>query len=441
MLYHSLENHKSLISFERAVLRGLAPDGSLYFPEKIPFLKKELIQNLQKYDIDSLAMEIIAPYIGKEIPEESIYSIIHNTLNFSFPLRIIHDNIYVLELFHGPTLAFKDVGAKFMAECLSFFCKKIGKSVTVLVATSGDTGGAVAKGFHKKPGIEVIILYPYKGVSLLQEKQITSLGDNIYALEIEGDFDDCQNIVKKAFLDKEILEKYILTSANSINIARWIPQMFYYFLSYRKIREIEEENKELIFSIPSGNFGNICAGMLSERMGVPIKCFIASTNINDTIPRFLKTEKYHPLSVKKTISNAMDISNPSNFSRIWYLYKKNMNQLRKKLFSYSFTDEETLSIIEMVWKEYKYMLDPHGAIGYLGIRQYLQEEVKDPLTTSIFLETAHPIKFIDHLPVSLRKEISVPEQFKILLGSKKRKTIQIPNTYNIFKNWLIERRS
>ncbi|WP_185851691.1 threonine synthase [Blattabacterium cuenoti] len=437
MFYYSLENHKKLVSFEHAVLRGLAPDGSLYFPEKIPILKRQFIQNLSKYDIYTLAMEIITPYIGKEISEESIYSIIHNTLNFPFPLQRIHDNIYVLELFHGPTLAFKDVGAKFMAECLSYFYKKIGKLVTVLVATSGDTGGAVAKGFHKMSGIEVIILYPYKGVSSLQEKQMTSLGKNIYALEIKGDFDDCQNMVKKAFLDKEILEKYRLTSANSINIARWLPQMFYYFLAYRQIKE---ENKELIFSVPSGNFGNICAGMMSEKMGLPIKYFIASTNINDTIPRFLKTKKYHPTSVKKTISNAMDISNPSNFSRIWYLYKKNMTQLCQKLSSYRFTDEETLAIIEMVWKEHKYMLEPHGAIGYLGLRQYLQN-IKSPLAPAVFLETAHPIKFIDSIPLSLRKKISVPEQLKIIFSSnsEKLKTIQIPNDYNIFKNWLIER--
>ncbi|WP_185862813.1 threonine synthase [Blattabacterium cuenoti] len=436
MLYYSLEDHKNIVSFENAVLRGLATDGGLYFPENIPILKRQFLDNLQKYDIYTIAMEIIKPYIGKSISEESIYRIIQTTLNFPFPLQRIHDNIYVLELFHGPTLAFKDVGAKFMAGCLSHFHKKIGKLVTVLVATSGDTGGAVAKGFHNVSGIEVIILYPYKGVSLLQEKQMTCLGGNILAIEIKGNFDDCQSMVKKAFLDKKIRDKYLLTSANSINIGRLLPQMFYYFLAYR---QIIEENRKFIFSVPSGNFGNICAGMMAEKMGLPIKYFIASTNINDTIPRFLKTEKYHPLPVKKTISNAMDISHPSNFSRIWHLYEESMVQLRKKMSSYQFTDEETLAIIEMVWQEHKYMLDPHGAIGYLGLRQYLQE-VKDPLATAVFLETAHPIKFLDHMPYSLREEIIVPKKLEVLLNSEKsEKKISMSNNYDMFQNWLINR--
>ncbi|WP_185854924.1 threonine synthase [Blattabacterium cuenoti] len=436
MLYYSLEDHKNLVSFEKAVLRGLATDGGLYFPENIPIIKRKFMENLQKYDISTIAMEIIQPYIGESIPEESLFRIIQKTLNFPFPLQRIHDNIYVLELFHGPTLAFKDVGAKFMAGCLSHFYKKIGKLVTVLVATSGDTGGAVAKGFHNVSGIEVIILYPYKGVSLLQEKQMTCLGGNILAIEIKGNFDDCQSMVKKAFLDKKIRDKYLLTSANSINIARWLPQMFYYFLAYR---QIIEENKKLIFSVPSGNFGNICAGMMAEKMGLPIKYFIASTNINDTIPRFLKTEKYHPLPVKKTISNAMDISHPSNFSRIWHLYKESIVKLRKKLSSYQFTDEETLAIIEMVWQEHKYMLDPHGAIGYLGLRQYLQE-VKDPLATAVFLETAHPIKFLDHMPYSLREEILIPKKLEVFLNSEKsEKKISMSNNYDMFQNWLINR--
>ncbi|WP_185862254.1 threonine synthase [Blattabacterium cuenoti] len=438
MLYHSLKNHKNLVSFEYAVLKGLAPDGELYIPEHIPKLKPEFFQKLKKSDIYTIALSIIKPYIGKSIPEELIYNIIHETLNFPFPLQKIHDNIHVLELFHGPTLAFKDVGAKFMAGCLSFFSKKKGNDVTVLVATSGDTGGAVAKGFHKKPGIEVIILYPYNGISSLQEKQIASLGDNIFALEIHGSFDDCQNMVKNAFLDKEIQKKYILTSANSINIARWLPQMFYYFLAYR---QIIEDSIELIFSVPSGNFGNICAGMMADKMGLPIKFFIASTNINDTIPRFLKYEKYNPISVKKTISNAMDISNPSNFSRIWdFLYKKNIHQLRKKLYSYKFTDEETLAIIEMVWKEHKYMLDPHGAIGYLGLRQYLHKS-KNTSNTAIFLETAHPIKFLDHMPYFLRKKIFFPKKLKVFLKKKKKiKKTSLSNDFNVFKNWLLKRK-
>ncbi|WP_185849347.1 threonine synthase [Blattabacterium cuenoti] len=439
MLYYSLKNCKNLVSFEDAVLTGLSPDGGLYMPKCIPKLESKFIRQLPIYDINTIAMSVIKPYIGKYIPEKFIENIIYDTLNFSFPLKKIHDNIYVLELFHGPTLAFKDVGAKFMAGCLSFFSHKLEKNVTVLVATSGDTGGAVAKGFHKKPGIEVIILYPYNGISSLQEKQITSLGDNIFALEIHGSFDDCQNMVKKAFLNKEVNKKYTLTSANSINVGRWLPQMFYYFLAYRQI--IVENPIELICSVPSGNFGNICAGMIAEKMGLPIKFFIASTNINDTIPRFLISKKYHPFPVKKTISNAMDISDPSNFSRIWHLYKKNIFQLRKKLYSYKFTDEETLESIEIIWKKYKYMLDPHGAIGYLGLRQYLQE-VNNTSEPAIFLETAHPIKFLDHMPLFLQKQIVPPQEIKIFLNTKQstNQKISLSNNFNVFKDWLLERK-
>ncbi|WP_185873957.1 threonine synthase [Blattabacterium cuenoti] len=439
MLYYSLNNFKNYVSFKTAVLTGLAIDGGLYFPEKIPKIKRTFIQNIKKYDNYSIAMEVIKPYIGEYISEEYIDKIIHNTLNFSFPLKKIYENIYVLELFHGPTLAFKDVGAKFMAGCLSYFYKTIGELITVLVATSGDTGGAVAKGFHNVSGIEVIILYPHKGVSDLQEKQITSLGDNIFPLEIKGNFDNCQYMVKKAFLDKEIKNKYLLTSANSINIARWLPQMFYYFIAYKKIIE---KNQKIIFSVPSGNFGNICAGMLAEKMGLPIKYFIASTNINDTIPRFLKGEKYHPLPVKKTISNAMDISNPSNFSRILHLYKNNIFKLKKKLCSYKFTDEETFNIIKKVWSNYKYILDPHGAIGYLGIKKYLKlQKVKTHfLETAIFLETAHPIKFLDKMPFFLRKKIFLSKEEKFRKKLKIKKKISLSNNYNFFKDWLIKRR-
>jgi threonine synthase len=439
MLYYSLKNYRNLVSFKDAVLTGLSPDGGLYMPKQIPKLKPKFIHNLPIYDIYAIAMSVIKPYLGKDIPEKFIDDIIHDTLSFSFPLKKIHDNIYALELFHGPTLAFKDVGAKFMAGCLSFFSDKLGKKVTVLVATSGDTGGAVAKGFHKKNGIEVIILYPYNGVSSLQKKQITSLGNNILPLEIHGSFDDCQNMVKKAFLDKDINKKYTLTSANSINVGRWLPQMFYYFLAYRQII-VENPPVELIFSVPSGNFGNICAGMIAEKMGLPIKFFIASTNINDTIPRFLKSEEYHPYPVKKTISNAMDISDPSNFSRIWHLYQKNIFQLRKKLCSYKFTDEETLYIIEMIWKEYKYMLDPHGAIGYLGLKQYLQE-TNQTSEYAIFLETAHPIKFLDHMPFFLQKEVITPQELKVFLNTKNTNQVgSLSNNFNTFKKWLLERK-
>ncbi|WP_185865124.1 threonine synthase [Blattabacterium cuenoti] len=442
MLYHSLKNKKDLVSFEEAVLNGLSPDGDLYVPQYIPklesfFLKKEIFNQ----DIYSIAMEVISCYIGKSIPKKYIYNIVNQTLKIPFPLKMLHEKVYSLELFHGPTLAFKDIGVKFMSECLDFFSKKIGKIITILVATSGDTGAAVARGFYKKLGIEVIILYPRNNISNLQKKQITTLGSNILALEIDGNFDDCQNIVKKSFLDKEIKKKYILTSANSINIARWLPQMLYYFFAYKKIKEKEDNNMDLIFSVPSGNFGNICAGMMAEKMGLPIKFFIASTNINDTIPRFLSSNKFIPMCTKKTISNAMDISNPSNFPRIWnFLYKKDFYQLKKKLYSYKFTDEQTLSSIDMVWKKYKYILDPHGAIGYSGIIHHFKKNDRI-LYNSIFLETAHPIKFKEIMPFHIQKNINIPKKLEKFLELKgKIKNISLNNNFYQFKNWLLEKK-
>ncbi|WP_185883036.1 threonine synthase [Blattabacterium cuenoti] len=440
MLYHSLKNHNNLVSFEDALLNGLSPDGSLYVPQFIPLLDSHFIQNISDDDINHISFSVIKPYIQKSIPTKFIYDIIHNTLNYPFPLKKIHDNIYVLELFHGPTLAFKDVGSQFMSECLSFFHKKIGKMITILVATSGDTGGAVARGFYKKAGIEVIILYPYNGISSLQKKQISSLGENIYSVEVNGSFDDCQKMVKQSFLDKEIQKKYTLTSANSINIARLLPQMFYYFISYKKIL-YEKNYKKLIFSVPSGNFGNVCAGIIAKKMGLPINTFIASTNINNTIPIFMQSGKYNPTSVKKTISNAMDISDPSNFPRIWnFLYQKNMMKLKSNFYSYQFTDKETLDIIESIWNKYQYMLDPHGAIGYLGIQKHMKKEKKIDYTY-VFLETAHPIKFYHCMPSSLKNSIVISKKLKkFTLKNRKPKNIfSISNTFNSLKYWLLNR--
>ncbi|WP_185855620.1 threonine synthase [Blattabacterium cuenoti] len=441
MLYHSLNNDTNLVTFEQAVLNGISSDGHLYVPKYIPKLDPIFFRKITSFSQFNIATSVIKPYIGNTIPNDVIYNIVKNTINFPLPLKNIHDNIYALELFHGPTLAFKDIGAKFMAECLSYFCKKIENKITVLVATSGDTGGAVARGFYNKIGIEVVILYPYNRISPLQEKQITSLGSNIFALEINGNFDDCQNMVKKAFLDNEIKKKYTITSANSINVARWLPQMFYYFFSYKEFLN-KFDTFKLNFSVPSGNFGNICAGMLAEKMGLPVKVFIASTNINDTIPRFIKSGNYSPTSVKKTISNAMDISDPSNFPRILnFLYKKNINKLKKKLYSYKFTDKEVLNVIGKTWNKYKYVLDPHGAIGYLGIIKYLQN-INNTSYTGIFLETAHPIKFIDNIPSSLRSTIfSKKETHKHNMLNLKNinKKISIKNNFNEFKDWLLNR--
>ncbi|XOD68320.1 MAG: threonine synthase [Flavobacteriales bacterium AspAUS03] len=434
MRYQSLENPQHHVSFDETVIRGLAPDKSLYFPEQIPKIPKDWIENLPQYDVHTIALEVIRPYIGDTIPKEALVQIIHDTLHFPFPLQKVHDRIYALELFHGPTLAFKDVGAKFMAGCLSYFHKENDRPITVLVATSGDTGGAVAQSFYQVTGIEIVILYPSGKVSPLQEKQLTTLGGNVTALEIQGNFDDCQRLVKIAFLDETLQKEHSLTSANSINIARWLPQMFYYFLAYR---EFIGECLEVIFSVPSGNFGNLCAGMMATAMGLPIKHFVAATNINDTIPRFLKTGQYTPHPTQTTISNAMDVTDPSNFARIWYLYKKSLPELHKKLSAYRFTDKETLTVMETVWQEQDYMLDPHGAVGYLGIQQYLQD-LNSPKAVGIFLETAHPIKFADKLPETLRKEIPLPKRLEILL-KKEKKSVLLPNNFKALKQWFLKK--
>ncbi|XOD67393.1 MAG: threonine synthase [Flavobacteriales bacterium Tduv] len=433
MLYKSLENPKHRVSFDQAVIRGLAPDKGLYFSEKIPLLPKEWIKHLYRYDIHTIALETIKPYVGDTIPEEALLSIIRETLHFPFPLQKIHDKIYSLELFHGPTLAFKDVGAKFMAGCLGYFRRESNEPITVLVATSGDTGGAVAQGFHRIAGVEVVILYPSGKVSLLQEKQFTTLGDNVTALEILGTFDDCQRLVKRAFLDEDLQKQYPLTSANSINVARWLPQMFYYFSAYQQLKE---KNQEVVFSVPSGNFGNLCAGMMAKEMGLPVKHFIAATNINDTVPRFLKTGEYSPKKAHATLSNAMDVADPSNFARIWKMYEKNLSELCKKLSAYPFTDEETLNTIKDVQQKYGYILDPHGAVGYMGLQQYLQDS-KDSRSIGIFLETAHPIKFIDKIPEALHKEVSRPECLKALLD-KEKNAFTLANDYEEVKRWLLK---
>lgn len=436
MLYKSLNNFKHRVSFEEALFKGLAPDKGLYFPVYIPKLKNIFIKNLIFKKKKTIATEIIKPFLKNEINEKKLFKIISDTLKFSFPLKEINDNIYSLELFHGPTMAFKDIGAKFMSNCLKHFLKKKKNynTILILVATSGDTGGAVSNAFYDIENIKVVILYPSKKISKLQEKQFSTLGKNINALEIQGSFDDCQNLVKKAFLDKNLKKKYFITSANSINIARLLPQMFYYFFSYRNIKR-KYNNSEIIFSIPSGNFGNICAGILAYKMGLPIKHLIASTNQNNTIHRFLKTGKYKPYPTLSTLSNAMDISDPSNFIRIKHIYK-NFFFLKKKMSSYYFSDESTLKIIKNIWKKYKYILDPHGAIGYLGLKKYFYFYKKNYNTIGIFLETAHPIKFSEKIPKYIRNNIFCSKKINFFL-KKKKKSILLSNNYFSFKKWLL----
>lgn len=429
MKYYSLNNNAPKTSFKDAVIRGLAPDKGLYFPETITPLPKEFIQNIENYSNEEIAFQAIKQFVGDEIPEKELKEIIAETVSFDFPLVDIEDNIKTLELFHGPTMAFKDVGARFMARCLGYFNKNNPEKVTVLVATSGDTGGAVASGFLGVDNVDVVILYPSKKVSEVQEKQLTTLGQNIRALEVLGTFDDCQAMVKKAFLDTAITDHEQLTSANSINIARWLPQMFYFFFAYKQLKD---KNKELAFSVPSGNFGNICAGMMAQQLGLPIKQFIASNNANNIVTKYLKTEKYEPKPSVQTISNAMDVGNPSNFIRIQKIYNNSFEALKKQLCSYSFTDDETREAMLHIYKNCNYIADPHGAVGYLGIKEYQKEK---PNSLCIFLETAHPVKFLDVVEPVIDTTIEYPEQIKAVIDKQKEATII--SEYDELKSFLL----
>ena len=411
MYYRSLNGKSKKVNFETAVKNGLAKDGGLYFPENVKPLDSNFIKNIGNYSNFEIGYKVMKQFIGDSINKNDLKEILSKTIDFNFPVVKLEKNIYSLELFHGPTLAFKDVGARFMANCLGYFNKNKSKLNTVLVATSGDTGAAVANGFYKVEGTNVVILYPKNKVSEIQERQLTTNKNNITALRVNGSFDDCQKIVKKAFIDKELNKKFNLTSANSINVARWIPQSLYYFFAYK---ELQKEN--LVFSVPSGNFGNICAGLIAEKLGLPIKHFIASTNINDTIPRYFKSQVFDPKPTIQTVSNAMDVSSPSNFVRIQEMFQ-NFKKLSKIMSSYSFDDIETLKMVKNVYNDKNYVLDPHGAVGYLGLKKYLSI---NPEKIGIFLETAHPIKFSKDVEEVIKIKLDIPEEInKILLKEKK----------------------
>ncbi|MBA9075077.1 threonine synthase [Flavobacterium gossypii] len=428
MNYYSLNKNAPKVSFREAVIQGLAPDKGLYFPEKIIPLSQDFFDSIEKLSNQEIAFEAIKQFVGKDIPENELKRIIEETFSFDFPLIQVDENSFSLELFHGPTMAFKDVGARFMSRCLAYFNRGKNQKNTVLVATSGDTGGAVASGFLGVESVEVVILYPSGKVSDIQEKQLTTLGQNIKALEVDGVFDDCQDMVKRAFLDADLKSKN-LTSANSINIARWLPQMLYFFFAYK---ELKKYNKPLVISCPSGNFGNICAGILAKKLGLPIHHFVASTNVNDTVPEFLKTGKYIPKPSKATISNAMDVGNPSNFIRIQELYGNNLDNFEKDFSSYSFTDEETKTAIVSLYKTSKYIAEPHGAIGYLGLKKELENKMD---AIGVFLETAHPIKFSDTVEEILSLTIPIPEQIKNVLD-KEKKSLKI-SSYEDLKAFLL----
>ncbi len=411
-------------------MQGIAPDGGLYFPEKITALHPSFFEEISQLSKEEIAFEAIKQFVSDEIPDEKLKEILEEVLDFDFPVIPLSENVGTLELFHGPTMAFKDVGARFMARCLGYFFENSDNEVTVMVATSGDTGGAVANGFLGVHGVTVVILYPSGKVSDIQERQLTTLGKNITALEVHGTFDDCQRMVKKAFVDEEITAQRRLTSANSINVARWLPQLFYFLFSYKAL---QSKGKDLVFSVPSGNFGNICAGMVAQKLGMPVHHFIAATNVNDTVPKYMETKKYHPKPSSATISNAMDVGDPSNFERIIALYNNNFEELRKNLSAYSFTDEETKAAMHYLYMTTGYIADPHGVVGYLGLKKYQEDH---PTAYGVFLETAHPVKFLDTVASVIDKQIDLPPQIERVMHKEKH-TIKI-NSYEELKEFLLK---
>ncbi|MDP4213756.1 MAG: threonine synthase [Bacteroidota bacterium] len=430
MLFYNLRKPSERVDFRTATIQGLGTDKGLYFPEQIPEFPKEWIRNMDHLSDEEIAYAVVSPYVGNTIPEDVLKKIVAETIAFDIPLVPVSENISALELFHGPTLAFKDVGARFMSRCLGHFMKGNARPVTVLVATSGDTGGAVANGFYEVEGVRVVILYPSGKVSSVQELQLTTLGKNISALEVEGSFDDCQALVKQAFSDEELNSTIFLTSANSINVARWLPQQIYYLLAWKQWKN---KDKPPVFSVPSGNFGNICAGLLAYHSGLPVTHFIAACNANAVVPDFLKSGEYKPVKAKTTLSNAMDVGDPSNFVRVLELFNHQFEPLKQTMSSESISDEETAAIIRSVYAEHSYLMDPHGAVGYLALKRYLKDHAGD---SGIFLETAHPVKFYDVVEPIIEKSIPVPETVKILLNRNKTQ-VKIAADYDSLKHFLL----
>lgn len=429
MNYFSLNNKNHKVNFKEALFNGLAPDRGLYFPQEIKPLKKSFISNLDDYDKIEISMGVISQFIGNQIDEESLKKIIEHSIDFEFPLKKIDQNISVLELFHGPSMAFKDVGARFTSRCLSHFIRKgYDKKVTVLVATSGDTGAAVASGFHKVEGIDVFILYPKNKISNIQEKQISTFSDNIFPIEVEGTFDDCQEIVKDALTDKDLTSNFNFTTANSINISRWIPQTLYYFFAYSQLPSDIEKSS---FSIPSGNYGNLFSAIVSKKLGLPIENIISSNNINNPVERYFQSGVYTPLHSKETLSNAMDVGDPSNFKRVNKIFDHDLDKMKEIIHVFSFTDYETEDAIKYLLKNFKYICDPHGAIGYLGAKKYIDNNLG---SHCIFLETAHFYKFYDEIKNVIGNEFNVPSQLESIL-KKEKNSVEI-NGYNHFKEYI-----
>ncbi len=430
MRFYSTNRKAPEVSFKKAVFKGLPEDNGLYMPAQIPLFHEDFMASLTRHSFHDIAFAMARMIIEDEIAEADLRTIIEEAFDFEVPVRNVHDNIYVLELFHGPTLAFKDFGARFMARVMGHFLKTDQREVHILVATSGDTGSAVAQGFLGVEGIRVTLLYPKGKVSKIQEQQLTTLGQNITALEVEGTFDDCQRLVKTAFLDEELKEKINLSSANSINIARLLPQSFYYTWAYSRLMN---EAEKIYFCIPSGNFGNLCGGLLAKRMGLPVAGFIAATNVNDIVPQYLESGKFAPRLSVQTISNAMDVGNPSNFARLLDLYNNDHGKIAEDIRGVSFNDEQTRSLIREVYENHAYLMCPHTAIGYGGLKNFLDDGAK-----GIFLSTAHPAKFKDIVDPLIEGEVEIPERLARII-EKEKHAIPMEANYADFKSWLLEK--
>jgi threonine synthase len=427
--YHSTNNASHQVDLKEAILRSLPPDNGLYMPNSLPTLPEDFWKNYRNMSFKEIGFAVASTFFGEDVAAEDLRKIVNGTIEFDAPLVALSPDDHILELFHGPTLAFKDFGARFMARLMAHLTKNEDRMLTVLVATSGDTGGAVASAFHNVPGTRVVILYPKGKVSGLQEKQLTALGGNITALEIDGSFDDCQALVKQAFLDRELSERMNLTSANSINLSRLVPQSFYYIHSARQL----PEGVKPVFVVPSGNFGNLTAGLLAKQLGLPVEHFVAATNRNDVVPAYLEKGEYLPRPSVATISNAMDVGAPSNFVRMQALFGNSWNEMKSNISGMSFSDNETRVAIREVKSKFGYQIDPHGAVGWLAARQYRKEH---PGSMTITLETAHPAKFPDVMDAELGKDsVEIPARLAILANQPKVATA-LHKDWQTFRDWL-----
>ncbi len=437
MKYYSTNKKISGVSLQDAVVKGLAEDKGLFMPDNIKRLPQEFFDTIETLSFQEIAYTVADAFFGEDVEAEALKEIVYDTLNFDVPLVHVNDNIYSLELYHGPTLAFKDVGGRFMSRLLGYFIKKQGeKNVNVLVATSGDTGSAVANGFLGVEGIHVYVLYPKGLVSPIQECQFTTLGQNITALEVDGTFDDCQALVKAAFMDEELNSKLKLTSANSINVARFLPQSFYYFYAYAQMKSIHPkltaDELETVFCVPSGNFGNITAGLFAMRMGLPVKRFIAANNRNDIFLQYLQTSEYKPRPSVSTIANAMDVGDPSNFARVLDLYEHSHKAITSEISGVSYTDEQIAETLKKCYSETEYLLDPHGAVGYRALEEMLQES-----ENGIFLETAHPAKFLETVEGIIGEKVEIPQKLQEFMKGEK-KSLPMSKEFESFKKYLLE---